>query len=472
MTIKLDTCLVLPKFRLFQSHLTLIGLMLFCLIQGCDQSIEVDPPKTELVSTTVFEDDRTAKAVMDGVYSRMVGGLGYASGFANSITVKNGLASDELVANGAPDPFYNNSVVPSNSALERYFWEEPYQYIYTVNSILEGLDISTGVSASLRERLQGEALFIRAFCYFYLVNDFGEVPLHLGSDPEVNAKASRSSVNEVYTQIISDLSAAEILLGVDFGVSSNERIRPSSWSAKALLARVYLYTEQWDLAEAKATQLIEHTTLFEVLPDANEVFLKNSREAIWQLMPVRPNFNTMEGYRFIATRAPVSSETLSETLLNSFESGDLRYANWIGSISNSSGVWYFPYKYKIRLSSSLEEYSMVLRLAEQYLIRAEARARLNKLSGAQEDLNAIRNRSGLSDSGAEGSEDILQAIYKERQVELFAEWGHRWYDLKRTGLVDQVLSSVKSQWRSTAKLYPIPIKEVDRNPNISQNEGY
>ncbi|MDO6761904.1 RagB/SusD family nutrient uptake outer membrane protein, partial [Tamlana sp. 2_MG-2023] len=169
---------------------------------------------------------------------------------------------------------------------------------------------------------------------------------------------------------------------------------------------------------------------------------------------------------------PVATETISNTLLNAFEVGDLRYDNWLGNITDGTTTWFFPFKYKVKLSPSLEEYSMVFRLAEQYLIRAEARAQLNDFSGALLDLNTIRNRAGLPDVNLSSQETMLTAIYKERQVELFSEWGHRWYDLKRSNRIDQVLSSVKPQWVSTAKLYPIPIDEVSRNGNITQNPGY
>lgn len=452
--------------------LSTLLVMLSIILVGCDSFVEIDPPKTELVSATVYEDNLTAKAVMDGVYSRMMGSLGYASGFANSITIKHGLTSDELVANVPNDPFYDNQVLPSNSELVNYFWQEPYQYIYTVNGMLEGLEVSSGVSETLKRQLQGEALFIRAFCYFYLLNDFGDVPLHLGTDFMKNVQSAKSSEGVVYEQIISDLTKAEILLEANYTASSGERIRPSKWAAIALLSRVYLYTEHWELASEKASQLIASTTLFELQSDVNKVFLKNSKEAVWQLMPVRPNFNTMEGYRLIPAGTTVSSETVSTDLLATFELGDLRYSNWLKSVSNGGTTWVYPFKYKVRLSASLQEYSMVLRLAEQYLIRAEAKAQLNDLAGALNDLNVIRNRAGLPNSDAVTKEDILQAIYKERRVELFAEWGHRWYDLKRTGQIDTVLSSIKPNWQPQAILFPIPEIEVLRNPEITQNVGY
>jgi len=116
---------------------------------------------------------------------------------------------------------------------------------------------------------------------------------------------------------------------------------------------------------------------------------------------------------------------------------------------------------------------MVLRLAEQYLIRAEARVRQNDLVGAIQDLNVVRARAGLPDLSSGVSQDlILAAVIQERRVELFAEWGHRWSDLIRWGQADSVLSMEKPKWTANAKLYPLPLVDIQRNGNLRQNDGY
>ena len=125
---------------------------------------------------------------------------------------------------------------------------------------------------------------------------------------------------------------------------------------------------------------------------------------------------------------------------------------------------------------SYTEYYMVLRLAEQYLIRAEAEAHGagNGLSGAVSDLNIIRYRAGLPDyAGAILQSPILSAIAHENQIEFFAEWGHRWLDLKRTGQATTVLSANKGfAVSSNSLLYPIPVSELKTDPNLTQNSGY
>jgi hypothetical protein len=119
---------------------------------------------------------------------------------------------------------------------------------------------------------------------------------------------------------------------------------------------------------------------------------------------------------------------------------------------------------------------MILRLAEQYLIRAEARAQQNNIDGAKTDLNAVRNRAGLLNTTANDKTEMMAAVLHERQVELFTELGHRWFDLKRTKAVDLVMNSVTpikgGTWQTTDQLYPIPVADIIRNSTLKQNPGY
>ena len=189
-------------------------------------------------------------------------------------------------------------------------------------------------------------------------------------------------------------------------------------------------------------------------------------------MPVQPGFNTLEGNTFILTGAP-QNVSLAPSLLGSFEPGDERRTDWIDSITISAMSYYFAFKYKVQVSSDLTEYSMVLRLAEQYLIRSEAEAELNDLSAAAIDLNMIRNRAALPNTSAVTQADFLTAIIHERQTELFSEWGHRWLDLKRNNLAGQILGPLKSpDWQAADTLYPIPKAEITNDPNLTQNPGY
>jgi hypothetical protein len=178
---------------------------------------------------------------------------------------------------------------------------------------------------------------------------------------------------------------------------------------------------------------------------------------------------------FILSAAPNSTTrrvSLTPSLVVAFEPGDQRRSNWVGSFSNVSSTWHYCSKYKVAVNPVVSEYAMVFRLAEQFLIRAEARANIDDLTGALSDLNSIRNRAGLPDATASDKASILQAIEQERRVELFAEGGHRWFDLKRNNRANQILASLKMDWQPTDVLMPIPESERQLNPALTQNDGY
>jgi hypothetical protein len=294
----------------------------------------------------------------------------------------------------------------------------------------------------------------------------------------------RSSKSAVYQQIVMDLNDAQKSLSTDYigadGQSiTSEKVRPNRWTATALLARVYLYTEKWDSAKSTADAII-NSGIYS-LDSLNDVFLMNSSEAIWQLQPVSGFWNTEDAHVFILPGSGPDNFFypiyLSSNLLDSFEPADERRINWVDSVTANGTTYYYPYKYKSATSGDpITEYLMVFRLAEQYLIRAEANARLNDLTGAANDLDIIRSRAGLGGTTATNLTDLISAIGHERQIELFTEWGHRWLDLKREGTVNSVMAVATPQkggsWNSNWQLYPLPVNDVKTDPNLTQNPGY
>ena len=119
---------------------------------------------------------------------------------------------------------------------------------------------------------------------------------------------------------------------------------------------------------------------------------------------------------------------------------------------------------------------MVLRLAEQYLVHAEAMANQGKLSDVLNDLDQLRARAGLplyaTDGLAHSQSDVLLLIEKERRHELFCEWGHRWLDLNRTGRTLAVLQPLKPASKPSSLLFPVPYTQLQANPQLTQNPGY
>src|SRR5690606_30439071 len=123
-------------------------------------------------------------------------------------------------------------------------------------------------------------------------------------------------------------------------------------------------------------------------------------------------------------------------------------------------TYYYSSKYKALTDAPVTEYGMILRLAEQYLIRAEAYARLGNVPAAVADLNAIRGRAGAPLIDGDGDIDLPALIEKERVLELSCEWGHRWFDLKRTHRADAILAPLNTQWKPWAVRYPIPESQL------------
>ena len=462
-------------FRLYLNPALLIFLLSLysCLTIRCSKLVSVDPPSASIVTENVYTDDAKATAALVSIYSSIAASTnGYAPGGTQSFTLMAGLSADELINySTAADraEFYVNNISAGNTT-NLALWRTTYNFIYRANAVLEGLQNATGVTAGTKAQLTGEAKFLRGFFHFYLVNCWGDIPYVSSTDYRRNAALGRTDKAGVYQQIITDLLDAENLLPETYAMA--ERIRPNKWTARALLARTYLYTGDNAKAAAMATQIINAASVYALVNDPNKVFLKNSAETIWQLQAVVPSYNASEGYNFILTATP-SNTSLQPELVNAFDSIDLRRQLWIGVYTSGSKTYYYNHKYKTRLSSTSTEYSVVFRLAEQYLIRAEARAQLNDLSWAAQDINSIRSRAGLPSIAPATQQATLQAIARERRLELFCEWGQRWLDLKRTVTADMVMGTSKApNWQATDALYPIPLLELQNDQQLTQNPGY
>lgn len=450
--------------------------LLFCplLLLGCEDFLEVDEPFGQLDTPLVFEDEITATAAVTSLYSKLRDEV-ILTGKSEGLSALMGVYSDEMNYygfGGEPmDSFYQHQVF-SDDVLVENLWNQSYALIYMGNAVLEGLEASNTLSAESKAQLRGEALFIRALTYFYLVNLYGDIPYAITTNYEENSILSRMPAPQVYENIVIDLNESKTLLGTNY--ISGERTRVNSMGVSALLARIYLYTEQWNAAEMEASAIINNTSLYNLETEVSNEFLKESTSAILQFKPKTEGENTLEASTFIFTAGPPPLVSLNPQLIEGMEANDQRREQWIGEVTDGSQTWYYPNKYQYNTNTGTSmEYSIVFRLSEQYLIRAEAQARLGNLSGALEDLNRIRNRAGLINAVATSQNEILKAILQERYHELFSEFGHRWFDLKRLGLANEILAPIKSGWKPTDVLLPIPENELMMNPNLEpQNSGY
>ena len=448
------------KYTYIFSLFLLLGLV------GCEESLEVELPRNQLSSKTVYTSDPTAEAAVNGIYQSLVTNFYY-----NSVHTVLGQTADELVPRTGIANVYSSNEIADTDGTINSSWGELYKTIYNANNVIEGVTQSTTLNVVKSRQWIAEAKFLRAYAYFYLTNLWGDVPLVLTTNVDVSALLPQSTQEAVYAQITLDLTDAVKDLPTDYANYKGKRIRATKWAAESLLARVNLYLGKWTEAAAHATAVINETGTYKIttgLTTSNSPFVADNEESILQI----PYFNveyTYEGGLF----------TTGGTLLlrkgNAlFETGDDRKTKWtVDIIRGGVFLGIAPHKYKNSYSDSPSERSTVLRLAELYLIRAEARVRSNDITGAQEDINVIRNRALLGNTTLTDPNQLLDLIALERQREFFAENGHRWLDLKRTGKLDETLSVLSDKiWKSTDRLYPIPEPALRANPFLNPTEGY
>ncbi|RYG54894.1 MAG: RagB/SusD family nutrient uptake outer membrane protein [Chitinophagaceae bacterium] len=443
-------------------------IAILSLLSGCEKFTQISPPKTQLDASQVYLNEGTAKAVLSNLY---VNAGTLFSGSGTAVNYMGSFLADETQnwsTNLDMQQFAGNQMMATN-IFASAMWQGPYNLIYNCNALLEGIKDNQALTLATRNQLQGEALMLRAYAHFYLTSFFGAVPLVITTDYRINTSLAPSSSQAVLQSVIADLSQAQELLPADYASYGSERIRPNSAAPTALLARVYLYAGDYQKSEAAATQVI--TNPLYGMGTLNETFLKNSKESILAYKPIGV-FYTGEGGAFILSGRPTEM-SLKPSFVQGFADGDQRRASWISKITATGVDYYFPFKYKLKTATAYSEYSVLLRLAEQYLIRAEARARLNKQDLALADLQVIRSRAGLAKPNGNPSQtEILTMILDERKFELFTEAAHRWFDLRRFGQIDGVIATAKPGWKAHAALLPIPSAELNLNHQLVQNPGY
>ncbi|QHS58885.1 RagB/SusD family nutrient uptake outer membrane protein [Chitinophaga agri] len=464
------------RMKIILKYLLLMILPASCWT-GCAKLLDVPVPDGKTTGREVFNNKDSATAAVLGIYAAISSTNNPLSGAAS---VFNSVYVDDLIYTGSQrqiNDFYVSNIATDNTLLQTIFWAPVYKYIYSTNACIKGLAESDELTSELKNQLTGECKFLRALLYFNLIRCFGDVPLVQSTLYMENEQMPRTSVGQVENFIIEDLKAAKSLLSSAY--PSADRVRANRWCAGALLAEFYLYRKEWALADKEASEVINAG--YYHLEDIEKVFLSGSKEAIFQLQPVLIGHNTMEANWLVPSGTGRPVFALTTSLSAAFESGDKRKKGWIGSKTVSSGIYEYVFKYRQRLDFSsnfkLTEFSAVLRLAAIYLARAEARTALGQLPDAINDLDMVRQRAGLPLIAVEypsiPANELAEKIQHERRVELFAEFGYRLYDLKRTDRINEVMKTTKpDHWVETDTLWPIPASEIMLNPLLLQNKGY
>jgi starch-binding outer membrane protein, SusD/RagB family len=454
-----------------RSFIIMTILVFFMSFSSCEKFLDVPLPVDQLATESVFSSKSTIEATVIGLYN----------GFANL-----GSASDYVYTNYLSDELYyptvagsrNNlaiaSITPDESMVNS--WAHHYTVIHRANIVIENLPgVSTEIlTTAERDRYMGEAKYLRAASYLFMVNFWGEVPLIVTSGLNDNLNLPRAPISQVYEQITQDLEDAVALLPV--AVSADPNRIHNKFQAEALLARVYLYRGLWSEAETAANNVITQSGYYELLPNLLDVFKRNSKETIFSYREILLVSIILDKSYFGLSLIADVNHAIHPTIEARFDAGDARFINWTRLVSGRRQAFKYIHSLTANASSNPQDF-VVQRFAELYLIRAEARAQQNKLTGpdgAIADINTIRTRALLTDTPAVTQSEVLEAIEDERIRELFTE-GHRWFDLKRTNQADLVLGALDykaANYQPYMRFMPIASTQIDANPALTQTDGY
>ncbi len=474
-------------------YMNIAGLILFL---GCSDILQ-EEPKTFISSANFYKSEGDFDAALKGIYVQV-----------RSISTEKNLHEVFADYNDTPesaeqtgDLWRNNP--SSNFWPIRYGWQDPYAIVNNANLILDALN-NVELDQSVESRIEAEAKCLRAFAYFQLVQMYGDIPLRTAPVRSLSeTQKPKSTQQEVYDLIISDLTFAESNLpanAVDEG-------RVYKYVATALLAKVYLttagfpleQTNNYGLAKAKALEVI-NSSKFQLMSDYANVFHHNryTFESIWEALFSPPNVgNTLH-----SISAPTGNNTAillpTEEFINSFPVGDRRkewgiksgYTNAAGHVIALRSYFnkfineqFFEDELTPSAANNTLGYtSPIIRLAEMYLIAAEAENEMNGPDNAYQYINIIRERaridkndpSNVPDLSGLTKDQFRQAVLLERKLELHLE-GSAWFDLKRTQTFNEV-----QQARGASLVVPIgpynntwliPDFEISNN-NIAQNPLY
>ncbi|HLT05891.1 MAG TPA: RagB/SusD family nutrient uptake outer membrane protein [Cyclobacteriaceae bacterium] len=444
-----------------------INLIILALVLGFLHACNVleQDPVLDIDSEKAITNKGGAVAALLGAYSELQNNSYYGRDYVAFSYLSSGEAEWSGTYNQYQQ-FIQHNIVADNNFLAP-MWVQIYRVINTANHLIAKVPQieDRNLTDAERSQILGEAYFLRALAYFDLGRAWGGVPLVLNPTETKNdgADIGRATLEATYAQVLADLDKAEDLLA-----PLTVRTRASQEAAKALKARLFLYQGNWEQAEQLATAVIESNRFSLVAPYKAFINDKETEESIFELSYNNADRNNHAHYGFPSSLGGryewhPSDQLLAELTDPAIGGNRGETISYLGSN---------PYSTKYFRIGSGDDPAYILRIAEQYLLRAEARVKKGtpNLIGAVADLNQVRNRAGLAPLDLTNAEDILLAIEQERRLE-FAFEGHQWFDLIRTGRAGAVLGLTESN----KYLYPIPLNEIIADDALNpedQNPGY
>lgn len=475
--------------------LTIVGLT----ISSCGDFLD-ENPKDRIASSNAYKTQQDAISAVNAIYAHLnsqsfdtFGGV-YHSSFWIAI----GLASDEMLNNQAGqtslDQLSSFTYGPDNATLYDV-WKQHYKAITLANIAIARIPAIV-MDGTLKDRLLNEAKFLRGLLYFDLVRMFGKVPLVLNEVESTTPGATE--VDEIYTQIIGDLTSAENL-----PVEQTEgRGRATNGAAKALLAKVHLTLKDYEACATKTQEVIE-LGVYDLWEDYTDIYKISSRglnEAIFSIGfgDAGGKITFWEVSQFHVRLLPsalvnagVTTNTLgwqvpTPALAAAYNPDDERgrasvfnsfTENVAGTDYNVPFDKYYFRKYwdvtvpgEFQAKESNQDFPLI-RYADVLLMRAEALNELDESDEAHDYINMVRERAGLEDLSGLDKSAFAAAVLNERRLEFAAE-GHRWFDLVRTNKLETLVPLAKPGVTPASRhyLFPIPQRERDLNKNLPQND--
>lgn len=447
-------------------HKIYISIFFILLTSMSCNDLLTPKPVDRITDDQVLTDAGSARVVLTSAY-RDLANLGAPKIIAGDLT------ADNLIHNGTFTQYreISSKDMSASNGSASAIWGTIYSMSYIASFLNEGLG-GIDIPQVEQDEILAAASFLRAYAYFVGVYTFGGLPIVTTTTVDENRIIPRASFEETLAFIESDLLFALDKLPEE-PFNSGEA---SNGAVKALLARFYLFTGNWLEAEKYATDVIvgngtKEYLLEEEFENTIEDF---STESILEVVySANDNPGTSTNFSinnlFVGRREIIPSSEMVLALQN--DGGDRKIvlefdgANARGSDNGWTIIRYEPF-----------DNIQLLRLAEMYLIRAEARAQQNNISGeesAESDINIIRERADVPLIQGSSKNQMLLVIENERRMELCFE-GHRWFDLVRTGRAKPVMDEFTSNWTEKDELWPIPLREITNNPSLknAQNPGY
>ncbi|MFP4091929.1 MAG: RagB/SusD family nutrient uptake outer membrane protein [Cyclobacteriaceae bacterium] len=461
----------------------IIGIAILSLNYSCN--VLDQEPQTEISDQTAFTNEKSAEAAIAGLYHQLQADTYYGSNFQIIADV----SSDISQSVGTWD-FYREmdtyQLDASNLEITN-FYTAAYRAVNQANNLIVALP-NIEMPEDKKDNLLGQAYFVRALAFFDLNRVFGGVPqvhgelsvvLPLNPSRGISEDLfpSRPNLAQGYSQIESDLLTALDLLPEEQGDNTATKARAVKGSARALLSRFYLYTQDYPETIRLSTEVISDSK-YELASDYLSIFSSEfSSESIFELDFSEVDQSELRFWYFPGARGGRGELAVHESFIEEIQSDPNDIRGTMFGFDDIQDV-YYPTKYN---KAGNIDNAHILRVSEMYLNRAEAYAQSSAtLTQAVADLNAVKERAGAAPyAGAMTSEAVLLEIEKERKFEFSFE-GHRFFDLVRTGRALTVLNSVNRKNSSAPvsldqpwkQILPIPRDELLSNPNIVQNPNY